>query len=149
MNWHPNAKVQEMEKSKSQRGWFRHRDLDFKEIKETKSREPRMVKPSGDPRTDSVEGRGGDSEATLQVRTGLQATGLLWAVPRSKNTHYPGERPWVESGNSPHIHAQTGACLILLLWQGVTSVSLKLLPMDWMPIRKGNSKAIMTPCKGG
>jgi hypothetical protein len=37
VNWHPNAKVQEMEESKSQSGWFRHRDLDFKEIKRQKA----------------------------------------------------------------------------------------------------------------
>lgn len=71
MSWHPNMKFQEMEARGSQREWFRPRDLGGKEIKETKSREPRMMKPPGDPRADSVEER---DEATLQMRAGLQAT---------------------------------------------------------------------------
>lgn len=74
----------------SQRGRFRPRDLEGKEIKESKYREPRMMKPSGDLRTDSVEGKwggGGEGiEATLQPRAGIPAAALLWFIPRNKNT---------------------------------------------------------------
>lgn len=51
-----------------------------------------MMKPSGDLRTDSVEGKcvwGGGSEeteATLQPRAGIPAAALLWFIPRNKNT---------------------------------------------------------------
>ena len=50
MNWHPNAKVQEMEESKSQSGWFRHRDLDFKEMYSVDGISGTRVSPDNLPR---------------------------------------------------------------------------------------------------
>lgn len=56
-SWHPDTKLQEMEDrgslslDGSDPGWQRSEGVKY--------RKPRMMKPSGDPRTDSVEGRCG------------------------------------------------------------------------------------------
>lgn len=86
------------------------------EKQEGECREQRM-KAFWEPDEQTVWWEGaGETEASSQPRAGGSAAELLWVVSRSKNTHYPGESAWLESGISRlSSHAQRETYAILLL----------------------------------